>query len=287
VVGDPEAISERFRDRRPDNDKQRAIPATELRDNDDHFSSPGRYSSIWPLNPWRRGFLSAMRTSLSTISNCSGREVSKVLETMGFVGVDCSSRGDGLMRTIFQFARRWELIEKNPIGLVRVKGSSKRLRAPRVLTSEQFCLLPPLLIEPYRTQVSIAGCLGLRASEIVPLRWSDFNFDDRTLLAQRSMVHGRLDDVKTEYSRDYVPLDAALIEVLERTERGTIRPKKTGCSRIRRRVGPTIKTRFSSITFDEPAKALDLEIGSAGTLFGTAIVLGSTTQGLRLRFRRS
>ena len=33
---------------------------------------------------------------------------------------------------------------------------------------------------------------GLRASEIMPLRWSDFDFDDLTLLVQRSMVHGRV-----------------------------------------------------------------------------------------------
>jgi len=119
-----------------------------------------------------------------------------------------------LMHTIFQCARRWELVEKNPIELVRVRGGSKRLLTPRVLTPEQFCSLPPLLQEPYRTQVWIAGCLGLRASEIMPLKWSDLDFEDRTILVQRSMVHGRGSDVKTEYSRDRVPLDPALLEIL-------------------------------------------------------------------------
>jgi integrase len=120
----------------------------------------------------------------------------------------------GLMHTIFECARRWELLDKNPIALVRVRGGSKRLKAPRVLTPEQFCLLPPLLPEPYRTQVWIAGCLGLRVSEIMPLRWSDFDFENLTLLVQRSMVHGRGADVKTEYSKDRVPLDPALLEIL-------------------------------------------------------------------------
>ena len=119
-----------------------------------------------------------------------------------------------LMHTIFQCARRWELVEKNPIELVRVRGGSKRLRTPRVLTPEQFCFLPPLLPEPYRTQVWIAGCLGLRASEIMPLKWPDLDFEDRTLLVQRSMVHGKVADVKTEYSRDRVPVDSALMEIL-------------------------------------------------------------------------
>jgi integrase len=75
-------------------------------------------------------------------------------------------------------------------------------------------MIPPLLSEPYRTQVWIAGCLGLRASEIMPLKWSDFDFHDLTLLVQRSMVHGKGADVKTEYSRDQVPLDPALLDVL-------------------------------------------------------------------------
>src|SRR5580700_7261126 len=43
-----------------------------------------------------------------------------------------------LMHMIFQCAERWELIEKNPIKLVRVKGGTKRLKTPRVLAPEQF-----------------------------------------------------------------------------------------------------------------------------------------------------
>ncbi|HYW38083.1 MAG TPA: site-specific integrase [Terriglobales bacterium] len=119
-----------------------------------------------------------------------------------------------LMHTIFDCAERWELVDKNPIKLVRVKGASKRQTTPRVLRPEQFCLLPPLIVEPYRTQVWIAGCLGLRPSEIMPLQWDDFDFEDMKPLIQRSIVHGREDDVKTEYSRDYVPLDPALVGIL-------------------------------------------------------------------------
>ena len=74
--------------------------------------------------------------------------------------------------------------------------------------------MPPLIAEPYRTQVWIAGCLGLRPSEIMPLQWGDFDFENRTLLIQRSIVHGREGEVKTEYSRDHVPLDAAPVEIL-------------------------------------------------------------------------
>ena len=121
-----------------------------------------------------------------------------------------------LMHTIFQCAERWELTAKNPIKLVRVKGGTKRQKTPRVLTPEEFELLLPLIREPFRTMVLVAGCLGLRVSEIVALRWGDFDFPALTLLVNRSIVHGRIGEVKTEYSRDSVPLDPALVEALMR-----------------------------------------------------------------------
>jgi integrase len=119
-----------------------------------------------------------------------------------------------LMHILFQCAQRWELTDRNPVRLVRVRGGTKRLKTPNILTPEQFCLILSRLAEPYRTQLWIAGCLGLRASEIMPLRWPDFDFEGLTLLVQRSMVHGRAADVKTEYSKDRVPLDPALVEIL-------------------------------------------------------------------------
>ncbi len=122
-----------------------------------------------------------------------------------------------LMYSVFKCAERWELIEmgKNPIALVRVKDCSKRLTTPRVLTVKEYCALLPHLKEPYRTMVIVAQCLGLRVSEIVALKWGDFDFQNLTLLVQRSIVHGRIGDVKTEYSRDLVPLDPQLVLVLK------------------------------------------------------------------------
>jgi len=83
-----------------------------------------------------------------------------------------------------------------------------------VLTVEQFCAILAHLKQPYRTMVIVAQCLGLRVSEIVALKWGDFDFNGRVLLVQRSAVHCRVDFVKTEYSHDFVPLDDDLAKVL-------------------------------------------------------------------------
>ena len=120
----------------------------------------------------------------------------------------------GVMHTIFECARRWELTDKNPIELVRLRGGSKRLSRPRVLRPEEFLALMPRIREPHRTAVLIAGCLGLRVSEIMGLQWGDFDFNKRTVLVQRGVVHGRVGDVKTECSKDRLPLDPMLVAAL-------------------------------------------------------------------------
>jgi hypothetical protein len=50
--------------------------------------------------------------------------------------------------------------------------------------------------------------------EIVGLQWRDFDFEKWTLLVQRGVVHCRVDDVKTEYSRDVVPIAPELAKDL-------------------------------------------------------------------------
>jgi integrase len=127
----------------------------------------------------------------------------------------------GIMHSMFKCAERWELIEmgKNPIALVRVRDCTKRLTTPRVLTVSEFCSLLSHLKEPYRTMTVVAQCLGLRVSEIMALKWCDFDFENLNLLVQRSIVHGRVGPVKTEYSRDVVPLDRELVSVLQEWRR--------------------------------------------------------------------
>jgi integrase len=60
---------------------------------------------------------------------------------------------------------------------------------------------------PYRTMVMVAQCTELRISEILGLQWGDFDFEAHTFMIQRSFVSGRVDAVKTGYSKDYFPLD--------------------------------------------------------------------------------
>jgi integrase len=128
-----------------------------------------------------------------------------------------------LLRLLFNCAMRWELTEvgENPMKLVRVRGSSKRKKQPRVLTILQFQRLVHELNDPYRTMVILDLATGLRCSELFGLKWCDVIWDDLTLLVRRGIVDTVVSDVKTECSRASMPLDPALAEVLLRWQRTT------------------------------------------------------------------
>lgn len=117
-----------------------------------------------------------------------------------------------LMHLLFNCAIRWELAIRNPVDLVR--QSTKRAHLPRVLTPEEFKLLLAELQEPCRTMVLLAGCLGLRVSEILGLRWGDIDWEKLTLLVQRSVVAGKVYETKTEASCKPMPIDPQLAEAL-------------------------------------------------------------------------
>jgi integrase len=121
-----------------------------------------------------------------------------------------------VLHLLFERAMLWGLIDvqRNPLGLVKVKGGSKRLKALVTLTSEEFQSLLRELHEPFRTMATVAMCTGLRISEVLALRWDNFDFKAGTMLVHRGVVNGRIGRTKTETSKDEVPLDGDLAAIL-------------------------------------------------------------------------
>jgi len=60
----------------------------------------------------------------------------------------------------------------------------------------------------------VTVCLGLRVSETLGLKWGDFDWDDLRVKIQRSWVAGVEDEVKTLYSKKWMPVDPILAELL-------------------------------------------------------------------------
>jgi integrase len=121
-----------------------------------------------------------------------------------------------MMHLLFNWAMRWELIpvDRNPLSLVRVKGSSKRTKVPRILTIKEFNLLLTRLKEPYRTMALVALFLGPRVSEVMGLKWSDIDWERSNISIARSWVEGNVEDTKTEGSAKPLPMDRDLALIL-------------------------------------------------------------------------
>ena len=95
-----------------------------------------------------------------------------------------------------------------------VRQSTRRLKIPRALTPKQFRALLGELKDPYRTMVLVAGCTGLRACEVIGLKWRDVAWQDLAIDVRHSVVAGRENATKTEASEKPVPLDPALATAL-------------------------------------------------------------------------
>ena len=94
------------------------------------------------------------------------------------------------------------------------RSYSPKAKRRIVLKKDEFRLLLAPFEGMYRVMILLAGCVGLRRSEIFGLKWADFNFLKNEIFIQRSTVEGYEDETKTESSDADVPLHSAIVEAL-------------------------------------------------------------------------
>ena len=124
--------------------------------------------------------------------------------------------GINLSMSRLEKAMLWELIplERNPMGLVELKGVSKRKKSPRILTVEEVGALLKELVHPYRCMVLLAGCIGLRISEVLGLRWTGIKFETLCMEIREGFARSQVTKLKSEYSQDEMPLDPDVAAIL-------------------------------------------------------------------------
>lgn len=123
-----------------------------------------------------------------------------------------------VLHRLVECAMRWGVmdIQRNPVGLVEVRTGARRKRVPTIISFDQYqkLLERKELGEHCRVMVQLAMCLGLRASEILGLRWEDVDLLSGTLRIERSAVGKYQDETKTEGSAVTLPLHEMLVAVL-------------------------------------------------------------------------
>lgn len=128
-----------------------------------------------------------------------------------------------LMSAVFRHGIRHGFLPRdvhaNPVKYVRQSGRSTKEHT--ILTQEQAMAVLSHLKEPVRTMAWLDAATGLRASELLALRWQDIDFDAGVMHVQRGIVYGVVGDTKSGASKSRIPLAAPVVESLSRWRRET------------------------------------------------------------------
>jgi integrase len=155
------------------------------------------------------------RWCTTALSDIKAMDVAQWLKTLS-LAPKTKAHLKRVLHLLIERAMLWGLMnaQRNPLSLVKVKGSSKRLKPLVTLTSDEFVLLLAELREPIRIMAIVAMCTGLRISEVLALRWECLDFEAGSMLVEQAVVNGRIGPTKTETSKDDVPLDGDLAAIL-------------------------------------------------------------------------
>ena len=123
------------------------------------------------------------------------------------------------LNLIFKMAIDDNLVSKNPAG--KIKKPKPKKQNKRSLTRQEFNeVIKCLKLEKTNgKQIALFTILylGLRRSEVCPLKWKDYNRQEGTLTIQRAWKDGNatIGDTKSPASVRTLPMPAPLIEIYE------------------------------------------------------------------------
>lgn len=117
-----------------------------------------------------------------------------------------------IMSSIFRHGLRHELVQSNPITLVR--QSAKRERTPVILTVEELRRLFAALNQRELVLILVDAFTGLRMGELIGLKWEDIDFKGMNIHVRRSVVDQEVTEGKTEASIKPVPMPDCIAKEL-------------------------------------------------------------------------
>jgi integrase len=197
------------------------------------------------------------------LADVTAMGVKQWLDKLPF-GAASKARTRNMLSRLLDLAMLWEYIPvaRNPMELVKVKGSTKRLKPITIITPEQFRALVAALPEPYNLMVLVSGALGLRVSETLGLKWADFDFASCTLSIGQVFTHGQTQHTpKTDTSGNEIPVHPKLCKAVAKWKSG--QPHDSAWVFANPKTGSPYSDSTILSKYIKPA-ALKLELGRVG-----------------------
>lgn len=176
---------------------------------------PQRYSTSLGYEAWLKNHI-IPKWGDCMLEELQPRPVELWLRSLAHLAPKSKAHIRGLLHALWDFGM-WRgdvAVQRNPMELVTIKGSTVRTRKPRSLTVEQFRRFAEQLGDPYRTIAVLCVCFGLRIGECLGLKWLDVDWLAARLSIERDIVRQQVDEVKTVNSARLLPMDPSIIEVL-------------------------------------------------------------------------
>lgn len=98
---------------------------------------------------------------------------------------------------VFRTAVDWEYLQRNPVSDLKLPEGKPAQRA-RVIAPGEIRLLVDRLKEPYRTMVVLMAGTVIRESELLALKWSDFDWLQRVITVRQSLYRGTIAATKSK-----------------------------------------------------------------------------------------
>ncbi len=125
---------------------------------------------------------------------------------------------------LFTFGCENELVAANlnPVKACSIKGVGRRSKNKRIVVPPEIAwkiaMSLPIM---HGTLVLLAAGTGMRMSELLGLRWGDIDFVGKKIMLNQTWVYGRIENGKTEESREPVVLGERTAEFLREWHRQT------------------------------------------------------------------
>jgi integrase len=124
------------------------------------------------------------------------------------------------LSSVLRAAVDGEFLIKNPLEGLRLPKDKRPRKQKPVLTPQQFSDLIGAMREPYSTMVYVCVWAGLRASEVIGLKWK--NIQPGSITVTERYCRGDWDEPKTDESGKPIAVEAHVIERLEQLKKTTV-----------------------------------------------------------------